>query len=121
MNFTPRPTTYNGIPMRSRLEADIARFLDEEGENWVYEPRAFADRSGTYLPDFELLDKPHPTYLEAKPLYRRDAEDAMARMEIIWSSIPDAVLMVMFANHEYAVVTIGRRWELRRFTDLRAA
>ena len=96
--------------MRSRLEAEVARFLDEEGIKWVYEPQAFADRAGTYLPDFELLDKPKPTFLEVKGTYAL-AEAAMERMEIIWSSIPDAQLVILFGNHSHALITVGRRWE----------
>lgn len=115
-----RPTTYNGIAMRSRLEADIARFLDEEDETWVYEPRAFADRAGTYLPDFEILNKPRPTFLEVKGTYAL-AEEAMERMEIIWASIPDAVLVIMFGNHTHQLVTVGRRWEMRLLTEWRHA
>lgn len=114
--LTARPTTYNGIAMRSRLEADIARFLDEEGLAWTYEPRAFADRAGTYLPDFEILDRPRPTFLEVKGTFAL-AEPAMERMEIIWSSIPDALLVIVFGNHEHCLVTEGRRWEMRRLGE----
>jgi hypothetical protein len=50
----PRQTIYNGIPMRSRLEARVAAWLDSMGLVWTYEPHAFASRDGQYLPDFEI-------------------------------------------------------------------
>lgn len=115
-----RRTTYMGIAMRSRLEAGAAAWLDEEGLTWRYEPQAFADRSGQYLPDFEILDQKRPTFLEIKGTFM-DAEKAMERMEIIWSSIPDAVLMVMFGNHPDQLVTVGRRWEIQRVSGWQRA
>ena len=52
----PRPTVYKGIQMRSRLEAGFAAWLDGRFIKWHYEPCAFADERGQYLPDFELLE-----------------------------------------------------------------
>lgn len=49
-----RPTVYNGIQMRSRLEATYAEWLDTNGIVWHYEPRAYASQLGQYLPDFVL-------------------------------------------------------------------
>ena len=65
-----RPTIYNGIQMRSRLEARVAAWLDVERIAWEYEPMAFASPAGQYLPDFRLPDldpSGRPTYLEVKP------------------------------------------------------
>lgn len=56
MAIAARPTTYNGIAMRSRLEAAFAAFLDRHGFAWQYEPRAFASAAGQYLPDFQISD-----------------------------------------------------------------
>src|SRR3712207_2492916 len=57
-----RRTMYRGIPMKSRLEARAAQWLDSApGVRWQYEPVAYADQTGQYLPDFEaisLLDVP---------------------------------------------------------------
>ena len=107
MALKARPTTYRGIAMRSRLEAHFAAFLDGGTEPWAYEPRAFADETGQYLPDFRLGDK---TFIEVKPTIAQ-AEEAMAAMERIWSSVPDATLMVVFGSVPIALVTEGRRWE----------
>jgi len=54
MSMKPRPTTYNGIAMRSRLEARVAAWLDSLGLRWTYEPQAFGAPEGQYLPDFEI-------------------------------------------------------------------
>lgn len=55
--FTPgvisaRPTSYNGVMMRSRLEAAWAEQFDHLGWRWQYEPLALAGPTGQYLPDF---------------------------------------------------------------------
>ena len=51
----PIPTTYNGILMRSRLEAAWAAVMDHYEIEWLYEPEAFKLSDGTlYLPDFYL-------------------------------------------------------------------
>jgi hypothetical protein len=90
-----RPTTYNGIEMRSRLEARVAAFLDERGIAWEYEPRAFGTKRGQYLPDFRLT-----TFLN-RPLYlevRGTVDDVHKlleirhQMEIVLASEPDATL-----------------------------
>lgn len=105
MNIPARPTTYKGIRMRSRLEARVAASLDAEGLPWEYEPRAFANEHGQYLPDFLLL--PHNAraeriYLEVKPTIE-SALAVMERMQIIWDSEPDAVLAIHTASGRRAM------------------
>lgn len=70
----PRPTTYKGIKMRSRLEAGYAQWLDLAELKWEYEPQCFASEKGQYLPDFVIHDlsvswEPAPitAYVEVKP------------------------------------------------------
>lgn len=95
-----RPTTYKGIQMRSRLEATFASTLDAEGIPWEYEPRAFANERGQYLPDFLLPpfdNRLRPIYVEVKPTVEH-AFVALERMQIIWDSEPDAVLSVWTGN-----------------------
>lgn len=49
------PTTYNGVEYRSRLEADMALFLDRLGVPHSYEVRSFLlDKGVHYRPDFAL-------------------------------------------------------------------
>ncbi len=93
-----RPTTYNGIRMRSRLEAKVAAQLDSFGIDWIYEPRAYANGFGQYLPDFQLFGRkgePYefPSFLEVRPTIER-AYLAMPQMGIIWDSEPNAFLMI---------------------------
>ena len=94
--LTARPTVYKGVEMRSRLEAHWAQRLDGLGADWVYESRAFADETGQYLPDFSLsLPTERTLYLEVKAVWPEDKIPALQRrMEIIWSSEPDALLML---------------------------
>ena len=53
-NGISMPTTYNGIPFRSRLEARWAIFFDAMSTPWEYEPENFITKQGPYLPDFYL-------------------------------------------------------------------
>lgn len=92
-----RPTTYNGVKMRSRLEARFAAGLDKLGIEWKYEPECFADESGQYLPDFWLglngvYEARSLTYVEVKPIADNVAEDCRI-MERILSSVPTATLV----------------------------
>lgn len=85
-----RPTVYCGIPMRSRLEARYAAFLGDRS-GWAYEPRAYADEHGQYLPDFQLLgdDDDPPAFVEVKPT-REAALGDIDRVRPIFASEPEA-------------------------------
>jgi hypothetical protein len=110
-----RPTTYKGIQMRSRLEARFAAYLDSVGCVWTYEPRAFGDETGQYLPDFRLdIPGQHPAYIEVKPTMDM-ALSSLGRMQIIWSSEPAAPLMVVIDQTD-TVLAAGsdRRWQTAR-------
>ena len=99
--YTARPTVYNGVHMRSRLEASFAASLDAEGDDWMYEPQCFASSKGQYLPEFmirALPDRP-VVYIEVKPTFEM-AVESMDRMEIIWSSIPYALLWSVYPDRD---------------------
>lgn len=96
------PTEYRGVLMRSRLEADFARHLG--GVDWEYEPAKFGPYGNGYIPDFLLRSGTGRTYVELKPTIEQ-AEAAMGRMEIIWETYPQAVLLVVSAE--------GNRWWAR--------
>ena len=59
-----KPTIYNGVQMRSRLEAKWAAFFDQIGWRWEYEPDGFGDY---YIPDFMILG-PRPLLIEVRPV-----------------------------------------------------
>ena len=88
-----RPTIYNGIQMRSRLEARVAAWLDSRNIRWEYEPVAFASGAGQYLPDFRVYTSSESYfYLEVRP----DVDGlvrAQEQMTVIHASEPDAFLM----------------------------
>jgi hypothetical protein len=128
-----RPTVYNGITMRSRLEADFAReFLDDPDSKfgaWEYEPVCFAGPGGQYLPDFRTVEDQllgvedcAPTYHELKPyrpeiLRKIDAVDRwLTRMTIIWDSDVDATLILhlwQYGGAMYAsIIGIAGTWRL---------
>ena len=94
VNLTARPTTYNGIKMRSRLEAKFAAVLDTSGIEWVYEPRAYANAKGQYLPDFQVTRADEPIFIEVRPTVDRGYL-AMSQMPIIWDSEPNAALLIV--------------------------
>lgn len=96
--FTARPTIYNGVRMRSRLEARFAGWLDRRGLGWEYEPTCFGSPDGQYLPDFRLqgvAGVEGALYVEVKPA-RSDLDiwAVLRRMEIVWASEPEAALTV---------------------------
>jgi len=49
-------THYGGCAMRSKLERDVGRRLDDVSMRWQYEPKRFSIETGSYLPDFKLLE-----------------------------------------------------------------
>ncbi len=52
------PTTYNGVEMKSRLEAQCAYLLDCLGWDWQYEPTSYMLPNGvSFTPDFLVTDQ----------------------------------------------------------------
>ncbi len=106
-----RPTTYDGIDMRSRLEARYAAWLDREHIRWEYEPQCYATSEGQYLPDFRLHDiiilgSPRTLYIDTKPTAALTAA-TLTRMQIIHQSEPDAWLGVETPDVEREGSTIA--------------
>ena len=109
-DWKARPTTYRGIQMRSRLEARFAATLDklvdalDGGARWEYEPRAFANERGQYLPDFAIYTEVGTSwFIEVRPHYEGMVK-ALAPMQIILDSEPDATLWV--------VSPVGSYWRM---------
>lgn len=113
-----RPTVYEGIQMRSRLEADYAAHLDGLDFPWEYEPKCFGARDGQWLPDFQTsggdrLPGNLATYIEIKSAHlfaqqsNERASEAVARidgylnkMAVAWSTDPDAFLELIFWKYK---------------------
>lgn len=113
-----RPTTYRGIPMRSRLEARWAAFLDEWAEpyrdigiGWEYEPRAFADGHRQYLPDFVITGLGFPIYYEVRPTFEA-AVSAFEQMQIILASEPNAELRIVVSGGPMWAKDPGDIWRV---------
>lgn len=109
MGWTARPTVYNGVRMRSRLEAAWAEQFDAFGWPWKYEPQVFASELGQYLPDFRVqVGKDYPVYVEVKPhTYNRDAAPHL--LSIIRASEPLAELWLALGanrNGEAALLMV---------------
>ena len=105
-----RPTTYNGVEMRSRLEAGFAMWLDQMRWPWEYEPECFASPRGQWLPDFYVpgircvwidpvtteLEGACGLYVEVKPaIFDRAQTAAMRlRMSALYESRSDVVAII---------------------------
>src|SRR6266702_3725204 len=122
-----RPTTYNGIRMRSRLEADYAAYLDRTGRTWDYEPECFANADGQWLPDFRVKFSNTETFIELKPAGRvKDdclgvnpgvgvVDKLLAQMTIAWASKPNAELILIYWQYGGPAAmqiysTLGEPW-----------
>lgn len=100
------PTVYDGIQMRSKLEAEWASVLDFYGIDWAYEPEVFRLASGAlYLPDFWLPEL--GTFLEVKGigiprLWKAEqfAEEVNAEM-IVLIGFPSQYRYLSYLRHQY--------------------
>ena len=66
------PTKYNGMQMRSGVEAKYAAFFDKLGWRWGYETREFPG----WISDFTLYGPRFMTFVEVKPIHKFDARVA---------------------------------------------
>ncbi len=94
-----RPTTYNGITFRSRLESRWARAFDRAHWDWHYEPERFADPGsvkGEYVPDFRIDRHTVSTYVEIQPpLTGLQRVIAAKKLELVWNEHPEAGLWLL--------------------------
>ncbi len=96
-----KPTIYKGIQFRSRLEARWAKFFDEFGMSWQYEPYVFQIDLGDncyeqYTPDF-LIAGQEFHYVEV-----RGDQERMDREYADWirkiEAIPQIQNIVLLGN-----------------------
>jgi hypothetical protein len=96
--------------MRSTLESDFAQHLDELGVRWTYEPGIYGPKGSGYLPDFQILRSGPPCFVEVKPTLA-EVPLAQERMEVIWDTEPDAVLVVACAEGStYSAAVRDKSW-----------
>lgn len=73
-SYKPKPTFFDGIQFRSRLEAKWAAFFSLAGWQWLYEPLDLGEWSPDFLlivPDPNEEDREHRLFVEVKPCLDR--------------------------------------------------
>jgi hypothetical protein len=97
------PTTYNGINMRSRLEARWAHLFDQFGWQWHYEPLEFDG----WIPDF-VIDGHNstPLVIDVKP-YRAFPEGDSLDVKIRRALRNDFDKYNLFVTRAYPTDCIG--------------
>jgi len=90
-----KPTLYNGVMMRSKTEANAAKWFESFGWNWIYEPESFVSDI-QYTPDFYLPQI--ETLVEVKPLlFLEEVERARPLVEKLKKTF--VVLTPLQNNH----------------------
>lgn len=97
-----RTTFYNGIRMRSRLEASFAAWLDRHELEWSYEGPAFGNPARQYLPDFTVTSEVGRIFVEVKPKPLSFDEIAW-RADVIRASIPNARLVAVWPASDHVL------------------
>ncbi|QQL44088.1 hypothetical protein [Sulfuriroseicoccus oceanibius] len=101
--ITVKPTTFRGVQMRSKTEATVAAWFEQQGWEWIYEPESLLDGI-QYTPDFYLpqID----TLVEVKPvLFMKEVERAIPIVEKLKKTF--AVISVGHANTVVVVDLFG--------------
>ena len=106
----PRAVEYRGRQMRSRLERDFAMHLDSIQVEWEYAPAIYGPKGEGYLPDFRVIVRGVPTFIEIKPR-KAEVRGAAERMAVIWDWHPEAVLLIACAEGStFFAARRGERW-----------
>lgn len=85
------PTVYHGTRFKSKMEADLASWLDVHAIPWVYEAEGFDLNGARYLPDF-WLPKAH-AFIEVKGIMR--ADDAAKIDSMAAACAPKEILVII--------------------------
>ena len=100
----PKPVKWNGVQMRSKLEATWAAFFDICGWRWEYEPETF----GLWAPDFVLHGSDGPIWVEVKPIVEVDP-NVVAKM--VGNAPPNDELLLLGSGVEHGFGWFAReRW-----------
>lgn len=102
------PTLFQGVMMRSRLEARWAAFFTECGFPWTYEPIDFDEWS----PDFSLNFQHKKIYVEVKPMINRELVDELVKVAtpVIDTTGARALLVgdsIRYESFDSAIIGIG--------------
>ena len=90
--FQAIPTIYNGIQLRSRLEAQAAYLFDVLGWKWEYEPESIMLPCGTaYTPDFWLPEFRCVVECRGYDYDRRAAQESVVRFGREYSRVKSIV------------------------------
>lgn len=95
-----KPTVYNGVHFRSRLEAKWAVFFDAIQEPWVYEP-VVPETEGVYVPDFWMPNR--HALVEIKPLIPGES-DCWALIGDDWSDRTELYERACAGNRQMFVI-----------------
>lgn len=110
--YKPRTTEYKGVVFRSKSEACLAKWFEDRGFLWSYEPKEFT--VGNYTPDFVVCFKASNNTLPRFVVEYKPSEPTMTYMEGRASDLyqltqltatPFAVLCGSFFENEDAVPT----------------
>ena len=84
-SFESRPTFYNGVQFRSRLEAQWACFFDQAKWKWDYEPMDLSGWTPTFRVEFPCghseCPETHVILVEVQPHYDIAEFDGMRCMD----------------------------------------
>jgi hypothetical protein len=120
-SWTPIPTEYKNVWMRTGLEARCAATLDRYGLGWTYEPDTFGMADGRqYTPDFRVYGC-SIWYVEVKPDSCPSDEIRKARQRLlsILSKEPAARLCLWLPERGLMRIYVPSRPEQRRWKHLR--
>lgn len=91
-----KKTKYKGITFKSAYEAQVAKYLDEIGAKWEYEPETyeFVPPKSHYTPDFKVVYKDgRKEFLEVKGYFDPQAK---MKMQCIKEQYPDMPITLHF-------------------------
>ena len=100
------PTTYKGVEMKSRLEANIAYLLDGLELEWECEPKSFLLSNGEhYFPDFYLPDL--DIYIEGKGKNTKKIEKTLTQ----FSKETKKQIMLLSSESGFYIDLLGENGE----------
>jgi hypothetical protein len=103
-----KPTSYNGILFRSRLEARWAVFMDSLNVRYIYEPECYNINKCLYVPDFYIPSL--ECFLEIKPEGYKNDETNEKCWYLADETHKIVYLIAMDIPNESAIDICGHDW-----------